>query len=45
MKKKKKNKAKGTKKCVIKWNLNIEDYKNCLVATQLKNEIIHLEKN
>ena len=25
-------KAKGTKKCVIKWELESEDYKSCLEA-------------
>ena len=29
-------KAKGTKKCLIKWILTFNDYKNCL----LKNKII-----
>ena len=29
-------KAKGTKKCLIKWILKFNDYKNCL----FKNEII-----
>ena len=38
------NKTKGTKKCVIKRKLKFEDYKNCLEVTQLKNEIIYLEK-
>ena len=33
---------KGTKKCVIK---KLEDYKNCLEATQLENKINQLEKN
>ena len=31
-------KAKGTKKEVIKQNLKFENNKNCLKATQLKNE-------
>ena len=38
-------KAKGTKKCVIKIKLKFEDYKNCLEATQLENNISYLEKN
>ena len=36
--------AKGSKKCVIK-KLKFENYKNCLEATQLENNINHLEKN
>ena len=32
-------KAKGTKKSVIKRKGKFENYKNCLKATQLKNEI------
>ena len=39
------NKAKDTKKCVIKKQLQFESYKSCLEATQLKNKINHLEKN
>ena len=38
-------KAKGTKKCVIKRKLKFENYKNCLEETQLENEIYYLEKN
>ena len=38
-------KAKGTKKLVIKRKLKFEDYKNCLEAAQIGNEINHLEKN
>ena len=38
-------KAKGTKKCVINRKLEFENYKNCLEATQLENNINHLEKN
>ena len=38
-------KAKGTKKCVIRWELEFEDYKNCLEANQLENKIKCLEKN
>ena len=32
-------KATVTKKCVIKRNLEFEDYKHCLEANQLQNEI------
>ena len=38
-------KAKGTKKCVIKRKLKFQDYKNCLEAAQIENEINHLGKN
>ena len=38
-------KAKVTKKCVIKRELELEYYKNCLDATQLDNKINCLEKN
>ena len=38
-------KAKDTKKCVIKGKLKFENYKNCLEATQLENKMNHLEKN
>ena len=38
-------KAKGTKKCVIKRKLKLENYKSCLEATQLDNKINYLEKN
>ena len=37
-------KAKGTKKCVIKRKLKLENHKNCLEATQLENKINHVEK-
>ena len=37
-------KAKGTKKCIIKTKLIIQDYKNCLQASLIKNKINHLEK-
>ena len=37
-------KARGTKKCVLKRKLNFQDYKNCLEAAQIENEINHLEK-
>ena len=32
-------KAKGTKKCVIKQNLEFKDYKNCLESNRIVNEI------
>ena len=38
-------KAKGTKKRVIKRKLNFENYKNCLNAIQFENKIKHLGKN
>ena len=38
-------KTKDTKKCVIERKLKIGNYKNCLEATQLKNEIKYLEKS
>ena len=38
------NKSKGTKKCAIKRKLKFEDYRNCLKAVQIENEINHLEK-
>ena len=38
-------KTKGTKKIVIKRKLKCETFKSCLEATELKNEINHLEKN
>ena len=37
-------KAKGTKKCVKKRKLKFEDYKNCLRATELENELNKLKK-
>ena len=37
-------KTKRTKRCVIKRKPKLKDYKNCLEATQLENEINHLEK-
>ena len=37
--------AKITKKCAIKRKLTFENYKSCLEATQLENEINRLEKN
>ena len=38
-------KAKGTKKCVIKKKKKFENYQNCLEATRLENKLNHLEKN
>ena len=38
-------KAKSTKRCVIKRELKFENYKSCLEATQLENEINYPEKN
>ena len=38
-------KTKSTKKCVIKRKLKLENYKNCLEATQLDNKINYLETN
>ena len=39
------NKAKDTKCCVIKRKLKLENYRNCLEATQFENKINHSEKN
>ena len=41
-KKKKKN---GKKNWVVKRKFKLENYKNCLKATQLENKIIHLNNN
>ena len=38
-------KEKGTEKCTIKRKLKFENYKNCLEAFQVDNEIKYLEKN
>ena len=38
-------KAKGTKKCVIKRKVEFENYKNCLEATQLDDNINYLERD
>ena len=38
-------KQKAEKKCVIKRKLKFENYKNCLEAIQLENEINNLENN
>ena len=37
-------KAKDIKKCAINEKLKFKDYKNCLLANRLENEINHLEK-
>ena len=36
--------SKGTKKCIIKRKVKLEDYKNCLEAAHIGNKINHLEK-
>ena len=36
--------AKGTKGCVIKSKLKLENYKNCLEVTQFENKINYLQK-
>ena len=36
-------KPKGTKKCIIKRKLKLQDYKNCLEAIQNEKKINHLE--
>ena len=38
-------KAKVRKMCIIKRKPKVENYENCLEATQLKNKIRYLEKN
>ena len=38
-------KVKGTKSCVIKRKLKLENLKNCLKVTQFENEISYLDKN
>ena len=38
------NQEKGTKKCVTKRKLKVQDYKNCLEAAQIENKINHLKK-
>ena len=38
-------KVKGTKRSELKKTLKFQNYKNCLEATQIENEINHLEKN
>ena len=37
--------TKGTKKCVIKRKLKLENYENCLETTLLENKINYLKKN
>ena len=37
-------KAKGTKKCIIKTPLKFQDYKNCLNAAKIDEELKYLEK-
>ena len=37
-------KGKGTKNCVIKRKLKLQDYKNCLEAAQIENKINRSEK-
>ena len=37
-------KAQSTKTCVIKRKLKFQDYKNCLEASPIENQINHLEK-
>ena len=38
-------KGKDTKRCVMKRKLKFENYKNCLEATQIQNNINYLEEN
>ena len=38
-------KAKNTRKCVIKRKPKFQDYKNYLGAVQTENKLNHLEKN
>ena len=38
-------KAKGTKKCIIKTKVIIQDYKNCLQFSLIENKINHLKKS
>ena len=37
-------KSKDRRKCVIKWKLNFDNYKNCLEATELENKLNYLKK-
>ena len=39
------NKGKGTKQCIIKRKLEVENYKNCLEASQHDNKVNYFEKN
>ena len=41
----KKKRAKGTKKCVIKRELKFKNYEDCNKANQPNNIVKHLEKN
>ena len=41
----KKKRAKGTKKCVIKRELKFKNYEDCNKANQLNNTVKYLEKN
>ena len=41
----KKKRAKGTKKCVIKRELKFKNYEDCNKANQLNNIVKYLEKN
>ena len=38
-------KVNNKNKCVIKGNIKFQDYKICLEATELENEILHLNNN
>ena len=38
------DKAKGTKMCILKRKLKFENYRNCLEATQVENQIKYLEE-
>ena len=39
------NNNEDTKKCIRKRKIKLVDYKNCLVADHIENEMNHLEKN
>ena len=39
------SRKKGTKQCVIKRKLSLQDYKNCLKASQIINTVNYLKKN
>ena len=41
----KNKKAKGTKRCVLKAKLKLENYENCLRTTQHESKINHLVRN
>ena len=36
--------SEDTKKCVMKKNLNFENFENCLEVTQLENKVNYLKK-